>query len=141
MAQNTSPIFPLTPEIQWARIASGNIAYDGTGTVSTIFSASASGSRVDFLKIRSLGTNNTASLMRVFINNGATSSVATNNSLYFEYPLPTTVTSSTAEAGSDNIIPLNIALPNAYRLIASLTTALTGTSGVGWQVTAVGGDY
>jgi hypothetical protein len=141
MPQNTNPIFPLTPDIQWARIASGNTAFDGTGPATTVFSASFSGSRVDFLKIRALGTNNTSSLMRFFINNGATSGSAINNSLFLEYPLPTTVSSSTAEAGSDNIIPLNIALPTAYRINASLSTTLTGSAGVGWQVTAVGGDY
>lgn len=142
MSQNTSPIFPLTPDIQWARISSSNLLYDGTGNnVATIFSASASGSRVDYVKLRALGVNNSASLARFFINNGATSSVATNNSLFLEYPLPTTTSSSIAEAGSDNIVSFNLSLPASHRLNASITVNLTGSVGNGWQFTAVGGDY
>lgn len=141
MPQNTSPIFPLTPDIQWARISASNTAYDGTGQVSTIFSASASGSRVDFVKIRALGVNTSASLMRFFINNGLPNTTATNNSLYLEYALATSTSSSTSEAGSDINLPFNIALPPSYRLNAAITVNLTGSAGNGWQVTAVGGDY
>jgi hypothetical protein len=141
MPQNTSPIFPLTPDIQWARIASGNTAYDGTGQVSTIFSASASGSRLDYVKIRALGVNNSASLMRFYVNNGLTNATAQNNSLFLEYALPTTTSSSTAEASADYTLPFNIALPAAYKLNAALTITLTGSAGSGWQTTAIGGDY
>lgn len=142
MAQNTNPIFPLTPDIQWARISSSNTAYDGTGTtIATIFSASASGSRIDYVKIRALGTNNTSSLARFFINNGGATTAPTSNSLFLEYALPTTVSSTTTEAGSDFIIPFNLSLPTAYRLTATITVNLTGSAGNGWQFTTVGGDY
>jgi hypothetical protein len=141
MPQNTNPIFPLTPDIQWARISSSNTAYDGTGQVSTIFSASASGSRVDYVKLRALGANNSASLMRFFVNNGQTNATATNNSLFLEYALPTTVSSSTSEAGADYILTFNLSLPALYRLNGALTVNLTGSAGNGWQATAVGGDY
>lgn len=92
MAQNTSPIFPLVPSVQWGAtaLATSNTAKDGTGTVLTVFTADAiNGSRVDYLKVRALGSN-IATVLRVFINNGSTNATPANNVLFMERTIPTT---------------------------------------------------
>lgn len=65
MAANTSPIFILSPNMQWAKLfASGStdknhLASGSLGTdVMVAYSASVNGSRIDEVRIVSLGTNN-----------------------------------------------------------------------------------
>lgn len=147
MAQNTSPIFPLVPEVLWV---SGTGATAGTpgrdantttdltaGTIyGPIFTADATdGSRLDFIKVRSLGTN-VATVIRLWINNGAATTTATNNTLYLERTLSATTVSQTSEL-PDIILPLNISLPAGYRVYATFGTAVAA----GFHLTAVGGDY
>ena len=147
MAQNTSPIFPLVPEVMWV---SGTGATAGTpgltantttdltaGTIyGPIFTADATdGSRLDFIKVRSLGTN-VATVVRLWINNGAATTTAANNTLYLERTLSATTVSQTAEL-PDIILPLNISLPAGYRVYATFGTAVAA----GFHLTAVGGDY
>jgi len=136
MPANTSPIFPVTPQIGWTTLTTVNTATDGTGTVATIFTATTDGSRVDYLRCISLGTN-VATLLRVFLNNGSTNATATNNALFYELPLTSTAASNTSQAGSEIDIPLNISLPNGYKINVTIATAVSA----GWKVTAVGGNY
>lgn len=147
MAQNTSPIFPLVPVNSWV---SGTAATAGTpgrdantttdltaGTIyGPIFTADATdGSRLDFIKVRALGTN-VATVVRIWINNGAATTTAANNTLYLERSLSSTTVSQTAEQ-PDIILPLNISLPAGYRVYATFGTAVAA----GFHLTAVGGDY
>jgi hypothetical protein len=147
MAQNTNPIFPLVPEVLWV---SGTAATAGTpgqaantttdltaGTIyGPIFTADATdGSRLDFIKVRSLGTN-VATVIRIWINNGAATTTAANNTLYLERTLSATTVSQTAEQ-PDIILPLNISLAPGYRVYATFGTAVAA----GFHLTAVGGDY
>ena len=60
---------------------------DGTGTVTTVFTAGSNGSYVQRIVARPAGTN-VASVLRVFINNGSASSTNTNNVLFTEVSLP-----------------------------------------------------
>lgn len=136
MPANTSPIFPLTPQIAWATITAANTATDGTGTVNTIFTAGANGGRVDYIRCRALGTN-AATVLRVFINNGSTNATATNNALFEELTLPITTASNTGDTGGDSDIALNLSLPVGYKINVVLATAVAA----GWKVSAVGGDY
>jgi len=138
MAQNTSPIFPLIPRVSWntTAITTAVTAKDGTGTVSSIFTAdSVDGSRVDYLKVRALGTN-VATVMRVFINNGQVNSTPANNVLFMERTIPATTISETSEL-ADNFIPLNISLPAGYQINVTIGTSVAA----GLMVTAIGGDY
>jgi hypothetical protein len=147
MAQNTNPIFPLVPEVLWV---SGTAATAGTpgltantttdltaGTIyGPIFTADATdGSRLDFIKVRSLGTN-VATVIRIWINNGSVTTTAANNTLYLERTLSATTVSQTAEL-PDIILPLNISLAPGYRVYATFGTAVAA----GFHLTAVGGDY
>jgi hypothetical protein len=147
MAQNTNPIFPLVPVNSWV---SGTAATAGTpglsantttdltaGTIyGPIFTADATdGSRLDFIKVRSLGTN-VATVIRIWINNGSVTTTATNNALYLERTLSATTVSQTAEQ-PDIILPLNISLAPGCRVYATFGTAVAA----GFHLTAIGGDY
>jgi hypothetical protein len=147
MAQNTNPIFPLIPVNSWV---SGTAATAGTpglsantttdltsGTIyGPIETADATdGSRLDFIKVRSLGTN-VATVVRIWINNGSVTTTAANNTLYMERTLSSTTVSQTSEL-ADVIIPMNISLAAGYRVYATFGTAVAA----GFHLTAIGGDY
>lgn len=136
MAANTAPIYSRTPDVQWGTIATANTAKDGTGTVVTVFAADATeGGRVEKLRIRAAGTN-VATVLRLFVNNGATNATAANNSLFTEITLPATTLSEVA-ALTEQEITLNISLPAGYKLNATIGT----TVAAGYALTAVGGKY
>jgi len=146
MAQNTSPIFPLVPAVTWV---SGTAATAGTPgltantttdlTAGTIYgpieTAGTNGTRLDFIKVRALGTN-VATVIRIWINNGSATTTAANNTLYLERTLSSTTASQTAEL-PDILLPLNISLPSGYRVYATFGTAVAA----GYHLTAVAGDY
>jgi hypothetical protein len=135
MPANTVPVFPLTPNIAWGSLATANTAKDGTGTVATVFTAGANGARVDYLKVRALGTN-TATVLRVFVNNGADPTNAANNGLILEQTIAATTLSETA-ALADNLVSLDLSLPAGYKINCTIGT----TVAAGLRVTGVGGDY
>lgn len=136
MAANTSPIYVLTPRVDWNTvIATQNTAKDGTGTVVTVFTAGVDGSYVSFLKMRSIGTN-IPSVVRIFINNGSTNATAANNALFAEATLPATTLSEVA-AQPDILIPLGFGLPAGYKINITVGT----TVAAGYIPTVVGGDY
>jgi len=147
MAQNTNPIFPLTPVNTWVSGAAANAATPGvtanttkdltSGTIyGPIFTGKAvDGSRIDFIKVRALGTN-VATVIRIWINNGSATGTAANNALYLERTLSSTTNSETAEL-PDIILPLGISLAAGYRVYATFGTAVAA----GFHLTAIGGDY
>lgn len=137
MPGNNAPIFSKIARAEWVNgLTAANIAKDGTGTVDTVFTADATnGSYAQKLVIRPRGTN-VASVLRVFLNNGASNATATNNAMIAEIGLPaTTNTEVAAVAGLE--LPLNIPVPPGYRVQVTLGTAVAG----GYAVTAMGGDY
>jgi hypothetical protein len=136
MTANTNPIYSAVPDVAWSgAITTANTAMDGTGTVSTVFTAGVNGSFVQKVRFRALGTN-VASVGRVFINNGSTNATAGNNVLYDEVTLAAT-TANAAAALALYEITLNIALPAGYKINVTIGT----TVAAGYVVTAVGGDY
>lgn len=136
MAVTALPIFAQTPIFTvGATVTTANTAKDGTGTVVLVYTAGVNGSRIDAIKVRSTGTA-VATVLRVFINNGAANTTATNNSLYVEATIAATTLSEVA-ATADNVIAMNISLPASYRVYVTIGT----TVAVALQVSAVGGDY
>ena len=147
MAQNTNPIFPLTPVNSWVSGAAATAGTPGltantskdaaSGTIyGPIFTGKAvDGSRLDFIKVRALGTN-VATVIRIFINNGSATTTAANNALYIERSLPSTTVSETSEQ-PDIIVPMGISIPAGYRIYATFGTAVAA----GFHLTAIGGDY
>jgi hypothetical protein len=147
MSQNTNPIFPLIPANTWVSGAAANAATPGVTanttkdlTSGTIYgpietAEATNGSRVDFIKVRALGSN-AATVIRIWLNNGSATGTAANNALYLERTLSATTVSETAEL-PDIILPLNISLAPSYRIYATFGTAVAA----GFHLTAIGGDY
>ena len=139
MPANTSPIFTLIPDIQWAFSAvTANTTKNLTsGTIYLCFSASTNGGYVQRIRFRTLGTNSAATVARIWINNGGTTATATNNILWDEITLPTTTLSET-NAQSTYELPLNFALPPFYAIYMTLGTA---PNSAGWDAIVIGGEY
>ena len=141
MPANTSPIFTLSPDIQWSTSAmtAANTTKDLTsGSAYLVFTADATnGGYVQRIRFRALGTNNAATVGRVWINNGSTTGTSANNVLWDEITLPTT-TNSEVSALSNYELPLNFALPAGYKLIVTLGTA---PNAAGWYASVIGGKY
>ncbi len=141
MAVNTAPIFTRIAHVSWpvAIITSANTALDGTGTLGTnihqAFVANADGSLLRELRFRALGTN-VQTVARIFINNGSTNATADNNVLFDEITLPAT-TAAANNALAPVVMPMNLHLPNGYRVLVTIGTAVAA----GYKVTAVGGDF
>lgn len=146
MAQNIAPIFPLVPVTSFVGGAAANAATPGvtanntydltTGTSFLVFTSNATnGSRLDFIKVRPLGTN-VQTVMRVFINNGSTTATAANNALYLERTMFASTASASTET-QDNAVSMNVSLTPGYRVYVTFGTAVAA----GFHLTAVGGDY
>src|SRR5689334_3494733 len=96
MAAGTSPIFVATPRS--AGVTTGvnaNTAFDGTGTVTTVFTAGANGSKIEDVFLDHLGTN-IATVVRFFVNNGSTNTTASNNWLVHEETMAANTASQVA---------------------------------------------
>lgn len=138
MAANTSAIYSKIADVQWIdTVTDKNITTDLTsGTIYLIFTADATnGGRVDKISIMPLGTN-IATVMRFWVNNGATTATLANNSQFKDVTLPATTVSQVAELGATEI-PMDLPLPPGYRLYATLGTC----SAAGFDVVAYGGKY
>ena len=137
MAINTSPIFSKKGDIQWASAAllSANTAKDGTGTIASVFTAGTDGAFVQRLVARPLGTN-VATVLRVFVNNGASNVTAANNSLVAEMTLPATTLSEVASLPPYELA-LNYALPAGFKITCTIGTAVAA----GFALTVLGGSY
>ena len=134
---NTTPIFTASADTQWAVSAiTANTTRDLTsGTTYTVFTAAEKGGYVQRMRFRPLGTN-VATVARIFINNGGSTSTQSNNVLWDEVSLAATTLSETS-ALSTYEIPLNFALPAGYRLYVTLGTAVAA----GYSITVIGGKY
>lgn len=146
MPANADPIFSKLGDVQWSTadgnggtvgpVKTANTAKDGTGTVTTVFTADATnGGFVQRIRARSCGTN-VATVARVFINNGSTNATSSNNVLFDEITLSATTLSEVA-AQPTYELPLNFALPPGYKINVTLGT----TVAAGYEFTVVGGKY
>lgn len=139
MSANTLPIFSAVGDIEWTTVqTAANTTYDGTtGTPAIAFSASVSGGFVQRIRFKASGSA-TATVARIFINNGQSTGSAANNVLFDEITLAATSATQTA-ATAVYELPLNIALPPAYRILTTLGTVQS--AGGGWYAAVVGGSY
>lgn len=141
MAANTNPISPIAPATSWptAPLLTGNTALDGTGTigstVATVYTAGANGGKVNRIRVVHLGTN-VATVLRIFLNNGATNTVAANNQLVTEATMAANTLSQVAASVFVDI-PVNITLKPGYKINYTIGT----TVAAGHAVTADAGDY
>lgn len=131
---STAANYAATPNLGIAAISTANTNRDGTGTIGTVLTAGASGSRIDAVMLKATGTT-TAGMIRLFVHNGTTAY------LLNEVPVQANTPSSTAPAwevqmnGSTMSQLFPIILPTGYSLRASTNNAET------FNVLAVGGDF
>lgn len=136
MAANTNPIFCDSPRASWiATGTSANTALDGTGTVATVFTAGADGSKIEKVIVQHMGSN-VDSVLRLFINNGSANSSAVNNALIYELDVDAN-TLSQVDVAARYEIALDLQLPAGYKLNCTIGTAVAA----GYMVSAFGGDY
>lgn len=132
MASN--PSYAATPKCGLGQVSIANTARDGTGTIATVFTAGANGSRIDAIDIKAVGTT-TAGMIRLFIHDG------TNAQLLTEIPVTALTPSATlpsweAQLNTNSMSQvLPIILPTNYSLRASTNNAET------FNVIAFGGDF
>lgn len=143
MAANTDPIYSKTPDVtangtttMATAIVTATGDYTGvSGNHQLVHTAGSNGSYVRKLRFKATGTN-TASVARIYLNNGSTNGTASNNIFYGELSLPSTTATNTA-ATSDIDYPMEIALPASFRIYVGLGTTVAAS----WVCTAVAGQY
>lgn len=136
MAGNTTPVSSRVPVIGMGAVATANTALDGTGTVVTVFTADATNGGLLFLLTAvHLGTD-VVTVIRFFLNNGSTNTVAANNSLFHEITLAANTISQVA-ASIFQTIAMMRGLPAGWKV--NITTGTTIAAGC--QVTAWGGAF
>lgn len=142
MAGNFNPIYSRVGDIQWLPqfISAADTVISGTslGANNLVFTAdSTNGGWVQKIRFRATNAGNTtATVARIFINNGSSTGTAANNAVIDEITLPATTASNSA-ATVNYEVPLNFALPPGYKLYVNIGTA----SANGWMATCFGGKY
>lgn len=129
-----TPSYAATARCGIAQVSVANTALDGTGTLATVFTAGATGSRIDAINLKATGTT-TAGMIRLFIHD------STNARLLTEVPViaitpAATLPSWEAQLNTNTMTQvLPIILPTGYSLRAATNNAET------FNVIAVGGDF
>lgn len=127
----STPNFSATPRTAVGQVSVANANRDGTGTVVTIFTAGASGSRVDAVTVEAIVTT-TAGMVRLFLHDG------TNARLFDEIAVSAVTPSGTVAAfRQQNVYSLvqPIMLPNGWSVRAATNNAET------FNVFVHGGDF
>jgi len=134
MAQNTSPIFPLTPRstglsVVGAGAITARTAIVGTTGLSLCLAAGANGTRIDSIKMTGTGTT-LAGLIDFWIYDGTTSR------LYTSQLVAVVVASTTVQQWEAKLSFMDLVLPTGYSLYCSsqVATQLVG-------VVTAAGDY
>lgn len=126
-----NPQFAATPKIGAGALSAANTARDGSGTLVTVFTAGANGSRIDYISIQATATT-TAGMIRLFLHDGTTARLA------FEIPITAVTPSATIPTFGWGFVPNNgsgVILPTGWSLRATTEKAEA------FQVLAFGGDF
>jgi hypothetical protein len=128
----STPAFAATPRVGMGLISTANTNRDGTGTLVTIFTAGANGSKIERIRVKAIETT-VASLVRIFIHDGS------NARLYDEIDVAALTVSQTVK-GAEGELDLStpgkaLLLPAGYSLRAAPHDAKQHI------VMAFGGDY
>lgn len=114
----TAAQYAATPRAALAVVSAANTARDGTGTLVTVFTAGASGSRIDDIFINAAGTV-TAGVVRLFVHDG------TNARLWQEVMVTATTPSTTQQVFNTALLNQALVLPTGWSLRASTNNAET----------------
>jgi hypothetical protein len=124
----TSPNFAATPKVGAVGISSAETSRTAPTNVGTVFTAGASGSRIDEINVVATGTT-TANVVRLFLFDGTT---------YFllqEVLIAALTPSVTAPIVTYTSTYSNLMLPNTWSLRATTNNAEA------YRVIAFGGDF
>lgn len=139
MPANTNPIFTLTPKIGIASVSAANTASDGSGSLTTLFSAGVNGSRVEkirYTNAQATAAASSAMVIRFFI----TDTGGANPTLLAEVALAT-ATRSTSAVGASGILTFTngLVIPSGT-IIKVIQSVYAGAQDLMHYV-AEGGDY
>jgi len=157
MAKTPTPIFPQTPNsgvmnVLLTTAMTNTKSFSGTDVAGTAlvnaFLAGTEGARVDQCKVRYTSTNGlaasgttNATVIRLFQNNGADNTVATNNKFIGEIAIPAqTVTALATGTMPEFTYTLDLDIPAGHKIYAGSTVAVGGTN-CAFLVDVTGGDY
>lgn len=115
---STQAQYASTARTAIAQATSANTTRDGTGTIATVFTAGASGSRIDDVTITAVGTT-TAGMVRLFLHDG------TNARLLREVAVSAITPSGTVAAFTASLTNLALVLQSGWSLRASTNNAET----------------
>lgn len=126
--------YAATPRCGVGQVSVANTNRDGTGTIATIFTAGAKGSRIDAIDLKAVAPT-TAGMVRLFIHDGTSARLLT------ELPVTAITPSATLPSWEaqlnvntmTQVLPL--ILPTGYSLRAASEKAET------FNVIALGGDF
>lgn len=129
MPANSTPIFTVTPVVSVAQISTANTNRNGTGALSVVVVAGASGTRIEYVRVVATGTV-TNGVVRLYVSGG------TSVFLWKEIIVTATTPSTTQEVFTAEYVPTKpLVLPAGHALEASTHNAET------FNVFAHGGDY
>lgn len=150
MAQNTAPIYGLTPNV--GRVAITGIITKSDGTATAIgtdiflaFTAGANGSWISKVRFNPVGTTaatgTAATTLRVYIStatSGATTG-GTNTFLVGEVSAAAQTADHSTTATASLELPMNFALNASQTILVS--THVANNANTSWQATVFGTDY
>lgn len=129
---SATPGFAATPHVDADSVSTANTNRDGTGTIATIFTAAASGSKIEEIVVKADGDPADCTIV-FYLHDGSAYHV------YDEWDIANPAAGSATVASYREARTYdNLLLPNGWSLRASITAA--PTSGV-VQVIASGGDF
>jgi hypothetical protein len=67
MSANTLPVFALTPKVEAILATTANTGYDGSGTLETLVTAAINGTKITWIKAKTVGASSAANMLRMFI--------------------------------------------------------------------------
>ncbi len=125
----SSPAFAATAKCAVAQVTAANTNRDGTGTVVAVWTAPATGSRIDRLVVKAVSTT-TQGMVRLYIHDGS------NARLIYELPITPGTPSSVIPAFEQELVfDGGLLIQTGYSLRASTEKAET------FNIIAFGGDF
>jgi hypothetical protein len=112
----TTPTFTSTARADFVNVASANTARDGTGTIATLMTGAAAGTKVFEINIQATATT-TAGMVRIFIS----SNDGTTWRLFDEISVPAATPSATVKASRNSTLYNNLILPSATHRLGVTT--------------------
>jgi hypothetical protein len=113
---STSAQFASTPVSAAANVATANTARDGTGTITTLYTAPASGARIDDIWMKAKATT-TAGMLRFWLHDGA------NYRLLREILVTAITASGTVASWESALQNLGIVLQSGWSIRVSTNNA------------------